>query len=87
MKLGGDRAGIIASQNPKGVKASAKVRREKAQNRAADLLPVIEDIRSDGASSLREIAAALNERGIAAPRGGSWQAVQVQRVLRATDAL
>jgi len=87
VKLGGDRAGIIASQNPKGVKASAKVRREKAQNRAADLLPVIEDIRADGASSLREIAAALNERGIAAPQGGEWQATQVQRILRVADAI
>jgi DNA invertase Pin-like site-specific DNA recombinase len=87
VKLGGDRAGIIASQNPKGVKASAKVRREKAQKRVADLLPTIEDIRDEGAESLREIAAALNERGIEAPRGGEWQAAQVQRILRVADAM
>jgi DNA invertase Pin-like site-specific DNA recombinase len=84
--LGGDRAGIIASQNPKGVKASAKVRRGKAQKHASDLMPIIEDIRAEGAESLREIAAALNERGIHAPRGGEWQAVQVQRILKAADA-
>jgi DNA invertase Pin-like site-specific DNA recombinase len=85
VKLGGGRPGFIASQNPKGVKASARVRRAKASKRAADLLPTIEEIRADGASSLREIAAALNERGIPAPRGGEWQAVQVQRVLRVGD--
>jgi DNA invertase Pin-like site-specific DNA recombinase len=83
VKLGGDRAGIIASQSPKGVKASMKVRREKAQKRAADLLPEIEAIRAEGVTSLRQIAEALTERGIPAPRGGAWQAVQVQRALRA----
>ena len=37
--------------------------------RAADA-PVIEDIRTAGANSLRSIAKELNERGIFAPRGG-----------------
>jgi DNA invertase Pin-like site-specific DNA recombinase len=81
VQLGGDRAGIIASQSPKGVKASAKVRRAKARERAGDLLPEIESIRAEGASSLREIAAALNERGIKTTRGGEWSATQVARVL------
>jgi DNA invertase Pin-like site-specific DNA recombinase len=87
VKLGGDRSGKIASQSPKGIKASAKVRREKASKRAADLLPEIEASRTEGADSLREIAAALNERGIHAPRGGEWQAVQVQRILKYANAL
>jgi DNA invertase Pin-like site-specific DNA recombinase len=82
MKLGGDRGGIIASQSPKGVKASMKVRREKARKRAADLLPEIEAIQAEGTTSFSQIAAALNQRGIPAPRGGDWQAVQVQRVLK-----
>jgi hypothetical protein len=85
--LGGDRGGIIASQWPKGVKASAKVRRAKAHKRANDLLPLIDSIRSKGASSLSEIAEALNQRNIPAPRGGAWYPMQVQRVLRAADAL
>jgi hypothetical protein len=53
------------------------------RERAADLMPVIDEIKAKGASSLREIAAALNERGIPAPRGGEWSAVQVQRILAA----
>ncbi len=78
--LGGDR-GTIGSQSAKGVKASAAVRQGKAEKRASDLMPVIQAIRTEGASSLREIAAALTERGIPASKGGQWSAVQVQRVL------
>jgi hypothetical protein len=38
---------------------------------------VIESIKEEGATSLRQIAAVLNERGITAARGGEWSAVQV----------
>ena len=52
-----------------------------AAGRAADLRPIITDVRASGASSLREIAAGLNQRGIPAARGGPWSPVQVRRVL------
>lgn len=65
----------------KGNKASAEVRAEAAERRADDLQPIIAAIRADGAQSLREIAAGLNERGIPTARGGEWSAVQVMRVL------
>lgn len=52
-----------------------------ANNRAADLAPIISDIRAAGASSLRKIAAGLNERGIPAPRGGVWGPSHVQLVV------
>ena len=81
VRLGGDRGGVIASQAAKGNQASAVVRIAKAEKRASDLLPVIEQIRKDGAGSLRQIAEALNELSIPAARGGAWSAVQVQRVL------
>jgi hypothetical protein len=35
--------------------------------------------------SLNGIARQLNEQGIVAPRGGSWQAVQVKRALARLD--
>jgi Recombinase len=47
----------------------------------SDVLPVIQAIKAEGNSSLREIAAALNERGITTARGGEWSAVQVKRIL------
>jgi Recombinase len=54
---------------------------ERTEKWGADILPVIEDIKANGATSLREIAAVLNERGIPSARGGTWSAVQVMRVL------
>ncbi len=70
----------------KGNANSARVRSEKAAKRAADLLPVIESIRADGATSLHQIAAALNEKGILTARRGQWSAVQVQRLLSRAKA-
>jgi DNA invertase Pin-like site-specific DNA recombinase len=77
--LGGDR-GNTHLIHKKGNRASAKVRSEQAQRRAADLLPVIEEIKAEGLTSLRQIAEGLNQRGIPTPRGGEWSAVQVSRV-------
>jgi len=65
----------------KGSIASAFVRRKAAAIRNEDLLPVISDIRVAGATTPAQIADALNERGIAAARGGRWGAVQVRRIL------
>jgi DNA invertase Pin-like site-specific DNA recombinase len=67
-----------------GRKASAAVRAKAADERAADLRPLIADMRSRGLSSLREIAAGLNARGIPATRGGPWSAIQVRRALQRT---
>lgn len=78
--LGGDRGNTDLIFR-KGNRASAKVRSELAQRRAADLLPVIEQIRAEGATSLRQIADALNERGIPSARKGLWSAIKVSRVV------
>jgi hypothetical protein len=52
---------------------------------AANPAPVITEIRSAGATSLRGIADALNTRDIAAPCGGRWAATQVRDLLRHSD--
>ena len=49
---------------------------------AANVRPVIEQIKASGATSLRVIAKALNARGIATARGGVWTPVQVTAVMR-----
>ena len=54
---------------------------ERARARAADLKPILADLRASGAVSLRAMAAGLNSRGIPTARGGTWSAVQVKRVL------
>ncbi len=69
-------------KNQEAGRAKGRARRiEIAEGWIADLRPVIADVRTSGASSLREIAAALNSRAIPASRGGEWSAVQVARVL------
>src|SRR6266851_1937280 len=78
-KLGGNR----------GVKPTAKMRarstavlQQRADARAADIGPTVKALQAAGATSLRAIAAGLNEQGIPTARGvGKWSAVQVARVL------
>ncbi len=46
---------------------------------------IIDSIKATGITSLRDIAAALNARGVKAARGGEWYAATVGRVIeRAT---
>ena len=53
-----------------------------AAKRAVDVLPYITAARRAGATSLRQIAAALTARGVRTPRGMEvWGASQVRRVL------
>ncbi len=81
--LGGLRVApeCMAAVASKGNRRSAIVRSATAAKRNNDLLPVIEDLRAAGASTLQRIADGLNERGITSPRGGQWSPVQVSRVL------
>jgi len=44
-------------------------------------MPSVEAAKAAGAVSLREIAEYLNLHGEEAPKGGSWSAAQVSRVL------
>jgi DNA invertase Pin-like site-specific DNA recombinase len=79
-KLGGNR-GKVHLIGQRGGLASAALRVAKARSRAADIAPIIKDIRAGGASSLRQIAMGLNERNIMTARGKPWTATQVMRVL------
>lgn len=63
--------------------AGVEVRQEQARQRARDILPMIEEARGAGATSLRQIAAHLNEEGVTTPRGSTWTAAAVQRTLKA----
>ena len=59
----------------------AAANRDGAVAYAANVLPVINQIRAGGATTLRDIAAALNERGVKTARGGEWHAATVRNVL------
>nr|WP_314073587.1 recombinase family protein [uncultured Roseococcus sp.] len=83
--LGGVRPGQRlpgAEEVRRGVVASVETRRLKADHAAFRLLPVVEGIKAEGASSLRDIAAGLAAKGIPTPAGkGAWTATAVRRLL------
>jgi DNA invertase Pin-like site-specific DNA recombinase len=67
---------------PEHYEAARTAKRAGADARAAELAPVIEELKAAGVTSLQGLARALTEREIPTSRGGSkWTAVQVQRVL------
>src|SRR5262249_11815387 len=52
-----------------------------ADRHAANVLPIIRKLRKAGARTLREVADALNARGVSTPRGGRWHATSVKNVI------
>ena len=81
--LGGQRGPVqrMASMSARGTRQSALVRQQSAAKRRDDLLPVIQEIRANGAVSLHGVASRLNEAGLTTARGGQWTATQVSRLL------
>jgi DNA invertase Pin-like site-specific DNA recombinase len=82
----------LISARTKDALASAKARgkqlgnpKQAAANKAAaaardsELRPILAELEG---KTLREIAEALTERGIASPRGGAWNAMTVMRAMR-----
>ncbi len=55
--------------------------KDQADQYAANVLPIIREAQRAGATTLREIAAVLNARGITTPRGGRWHATSVKNLL------
>jgi DNA invertase Pin-like site-specific DNA recombinase len=63
-----------------GAEVLAPRYREEALQRAEQLAPIITEVRGNGLS-LAKIAAELNRRKIATPRGGQWDHSSVRNVL------
>jgi hypothetical protein len=53
----------------------------QADKYAANVLPIVREAQKAGATTLREIADALNARGIPTARGGQWHATSVKNSL------
>jgi hypothetical protein len=62
-------------------KSAVDAAKSEADRYAANVLPIIREAQKAGARTLREIAEALNARGIATARGGQWYAQSVANVL------
>jgi DNA invertase Pin-like site-specific DNA recombinase len=74
VKLGGPR---LAQARKKAVASIKAI----ADQQAGNVLPIIREIQQSGMKSLRQIADALNARGIATQRGGRWYATSVANVM------
>src|SRR6266480_478698 len=48
---------------------------------AVNVLPIVREIRASGLTTLRDIAGALNARGIRTARGGAWHSSTVRNLL------
>jgi hypothetical protein len=71
----------ITLGNPKLRVARKSAVKAEVDRFAANVLPIIREAQKAGARTLREIADALNARGIATARGGQWYAQSVANVL------
>jgi hypothetical protein len=74
-QLGNPRNITHAGQVGRGIQTAA------ADAFVAGLMPVIQAIRSTGATTLEAITQALNQRGIRSARGGRWYASSVSNLL------
>jgi len=73
--------GEVVRISTKARKAGSAAMARIAAERAADIAPVIKELQAAGKTSLRAIAAGLNDRGVPTARGGAWNATQVMRVI------
>jgi DNA invertase Pin-like site-specific DNA recombinase len=80
VKLGNPR---LMPGNPEQARRAAAAKSAQAASRAADLLPVLTEIRAAGVTTLTGIAKALTARGVPTPSGrGTWSPATVMRLER-----
>jgi DNA invertase Pin-like site-specific DNA recombinase len=80
VKLGGTRRG--GKPTAKTRKLATEAIQTRAAAKAADIAPIIAELRTAGVTSQTAIAKGLTNKGIPTPRGGNrWTATQVSRVL------
>ena len=62
--------------------AARKARQSRADERAANVAPIVKELQAAGITSLNGIADALSARGVLTPAGRArWYAKQVERLL------
>jgi DNA invertase Pin-like site-specific DNA recombinase len=77
-------AGAVLGNRTNLAEAQAKgadANREAADAFAANVLPVVRELRAAGITTVRAIAEALNARGIRTARGGEWHHSTVRNLL------
>jgi DNA invertase Pin-like site-specific DNA recombinase len=77
--------GALLGNRSNAAEAAARGRaaqRIEADRLAAAVLPIIEALRAQGATTLAELAAGLNERGVRTARGAGWHVSSVRNLVR-----
>lgn len=69
------------SEQQSAARQGARANKARADQFAGNVCPVILSIRSSGAKTLIQVAAALNARGIRTARGGRWHPMTVRNYL------
>jgi DNA invertase Pin-like site-specific DNA recombinase len=85
VKLGNPNGAAALRRAGQGGVALRAVVGSNADSFAAELAPVIRDIRSEGHETLRAIAEELNVRGIRTRRGGRWHVSNTGNLLAKLD--
>jgi DNA invertase Pin-like site-specific DNA recombinase len=85
-RLGNPNGAEALRRAGKGNAAALTALKAGASGRAADLAPILAEIRADGFTSLPAIAAQLNARSIQTPRGGQWHPSSVRNLVRRLGA-
>lgn len=81
VKLGSPK-GFVGDIAAEGRKLGRKAFQKQVAEFRNNIMPVIENIKASGITTVRGIADELNRRRIPATRGGQWSATQVFRLLR-----
>jgi DNA invertase Pin-like site-specific DNA recombinase len=81
VKLGNPNGARPLRRARKGNQAALAAIRLQADAHAAQLRPVIEDLRANGIGTLAGIAVALNKGGMRTPRGATWHPSSVRNLL------
>ena len=84
VQLGGNRGKLTSAIRRKAQQHSVAARQRAAARFQAEVLPLVQQIRNNGARTLQQVADELSRRNVNTPRGGGqWQPAQVMRILRA----
>jgi len=81
VKLGNPNGARALRGKQVGNKKAVAAVKANAHYRASNLRSIVDDIRAQGVTSVRTIAAELNTRGILTPRGASWHPTSTARLL------
>lgn len=87
VKLGNPNGAAPLLKAGKGNRSAVVARKAAVDSRTRELAGEVDRLRAAGASTVRQIAEALNKERIKAPRGGLWHPSAVKRLLDRVEKL